>query len=80
MDEEGEGYLVDVAGVTHPVAMACVVPPVGTVGLVQGLQSAPEHNGKPAHLLRVDEAAGRLVVALEGNVVQLKLKPANFRL
>eukprot|EP00962_Isochrysis_galbana_P030193 scaffold9772_cov128-Isochrysis_galbana.AAC.1 len=80
IDEDGANYLVEVAGIKHPVAVACVVPPIGAVGLVQGLQSAPQHNGRPAHLLRIDAAAGRLVVALEGNAVQLRLKPANFRL
>jgi hypothetical protein len=80
IDEDGSNYLVEVAGIKHPVAVACVVPPIGAIGLVQGLQSAPHHNGQPAHLLSIDEAAGKLLVALEGNAVQLKLKPGTFRL
>ena len=79
IDEDGANYVIEVAGSKHHVPMACVEPPTGAVGLVQGLQSAPQHNGRPAHLLHVDETTGRLIVSLEGNSCQLKLKPNNFR-
>lgn len=79
-EEDGSRYIVEVAGVKTSVPMGCVVPPSGSVGLVQNLQSAPQHNGKPAHLLSVDGETGRFLVALEGNSLQLKLKPTNFRL
>ena len=78
-DPDAESYSAEAAGrQLAPLPLAVVVLPCGTVGVVTGLQGAPQHNGKSGHLLEWDAEADRYLVALD-NEKQLKLKRANFR-
>ena len=74
---EGEGSSGE-GGLLVRLPPSCVVLPTGAAGVVVGLKGAPQHNGKAALLIEVDEAADRYVVALDRQST-LRLKRANFR-
>lgn len=57
---------------------ACCRLPDGCTAVVVGLQSAPEHNGKGAHVVNFDAGAGRYLVALTATS-QLRLRLGNLR-
>lgn len=83
-DPEAHAYLVrpqlesGELGAEVAVPVACCKLPDGCKGVVVGLQGAPEHNGKPAHVLGVHAETGRYSVALSASQ-QLRLKRANVR-
>ena len=78
-DYDGEAYTVELTdGKRVVLPPALVVLPVGSAGLVVGLQGAPQHNGKLGLLVEMDDSADRYVVSLDHDS-SLRLKRANFR-
>lgn len=65
-------------GSSAEVALECVVLPSASTGIVVGLVSKPEHNGKSGRVLSFDAEADRYVVALDASS-QLRLKRSNLR-
>lgn len=70
-----DGFIVN----GEQVAAADVVPMVGTVVRIEGLQAKPEKNGAWGTVRSFDASAGRLEVEVSPTEV-LKLKPANLRI
>jgi hypothetical protein len=60
-----------------PVPVECAVLPDGTVGMVAGLQGAPQYNGSLARITAHDAEAGRYDVVLDGGKA-LRLRRQNL--
>lgn len=65
-------------GTSVSLPQSSVWLPVGTAGLVHGLQGAPQHNGKAGCVMKHDIKAGRYLVAIDA-ATSLRLKLDNFR-
>jgi hypothetical protein len=59
------------------VPFGCAVLPDGCVGVVRGLQAAPQYNGQLARVLSHDAEAGRYNAALDDGK-QLRLRRQNL--
>ena len=79
-DETSGMYGVELtSGDPLPVPVGCAVLPDGAVGVVRGLQAAPQYNGQLARVLSHDAAAGRYNAALDDGK-QLRLRRQNLAL
>lgn len=78
--QESHSYLVKLGDgdETCEVPASCCKLPDGAVGIVVGLQGAPQYNGKAARVLGMDATTGRYEVSLEGGK-RLKMKRGNVR-
>jgi len=79
-DEDKDRYTVYCEATEAMISLKpdSVLLPVSTCVVLDGLQSAPQHNGRWGTVLSIDEDAGRYVVQLEP-ALQLKVKPGNVR-